>query len=146
MGGCSGVWCRPSGVHLQVVDGFRPSLSLEVLSGYSCSMSKDPATTSQVEYHRPPAPSPSLFVQIDLDWRNKEIRNTKSLSLSLLLKRMKVRQFHRFTSRDFTPHLRSASVCLHPTGPPPVRPPSTPVRPPPPPTTHSNFAPALCPS
>jgi hypothetical protein len=30
-----------------------------------------------------------------------------SFILSLLLKRMKVRQFHRFTSRDFTPHLRS---------------------------------------
>jgi hypothetical protein len=41
------------------------------------------------------------------------------LSLSLLLKSIKVRQFHRFTSRDFTSHLRSASTRLHPTGPPP---------------------------
>jgi hypothetical protein len=36
--------------------------------------------------------------------------------LSLLLKRMKVRQFHRFTSRSrvFTPRLRTVSAGLHP--------------------------------
>jgi hypothetical protein len=57
---------------------------------------------------------------------------------SLPLKRMKVRQFHRFTSRDFTLHLRSTSARLHPTGlrsrrsasPSPVAHPTTP-RPPP---------------
>jgi hypothetical protein len=50
------------------------------------------------------------------------------LSLSLLLKSIKVRQFHRFTSRDFTSHLRSASTRLHPTGPPPDASPPLPPR------------------